>query len=99
MEDRQMAEWWKEAFDDTYLHIYARLDRSADESARHIVDRLALPPGVEILDLCGGYGRVAIPLARRGTRAAIRMRWRHQVRRSGPQDRRQSAFQSHHDRN
>ena len=61
-----MAEWWKEAFDDSYLHIYARLDRSADESARHIVDRLALPPGVEILDLCGGYGRVAIPLARQG---------------------------------
>ncbi|HEX9869354.1 MAG TPA: hypothetical protein VGC99_12315 [Candidatus Tectomicrobia bacterium] len=66
-----MAEWWKEAFDDSYLPIYARLDRSADQTAGHIVDRLALPPGVEILDLCGGYGRVAIPLARRGYRLTV----------------------------
>jgi 2-polyprenyl-3-methyl-5-hydroxy-6-metoxy-1,4-benzoquinol methylase len=71
MGDGSMAEWWQEAFDDSYLHIYARMDRSADESASYIVDRLALPPGVEILDLCGGYGRMAIPLARRGYRMTV----------------------------
>jgi 2-polyprenyl-3-methyl-5-hydroxy-6-metoxy-1,4-benzoquinol methylase len=71
MGDGRMAEWWQEAFDDSYLHIYARMDRSADESASYIVDRLALPPGVDILDLCGGYGRVAIPLARRGYRMTV----------------------------
>jgi 2-polyprenyl-3-methyl-5-hydroxy-6-metoxy-1,4-benzoquinol methylase len=71
MGDGRMAEWWQEAFDDSYLHIYARMDRSADESASYIVDRLALPPGVDILDLCGGYGRVAIPLAQRGYRMTV----------------------------
>jgi SAM-dependent methyltransferase len=71
MEDSDMAEWWKEAFDDSYLHIYARMDQLADDIASSIVDRLALPPGVEILDLCGGYGRVAIPLARRGYRLTV----------------------------
>jgi ubiquinone/menaquinone biosynthesis C-methylase UbiE len=53
------------------------MDRSADESASYIVDRLALPPGVEILDLCGGYGRVAIPLARRGYRMTVLDRSEH----------------------
>jgi SAM-dependent methyltransferase len=72
-----MAEWWKEQFDDTYLHIYARMDRSADDITGYIVDRLALPPGVEILDLCGGYGRVAIPLARRGYRLTVLDRSEH----------------------
>ena len=66
-----MAEWWQEAFDDSYLHIYAHLDRSAEEMARHIGNRLALPPGAEIPDLCGGYGRVAIPLAHRGYRMTV----------------------------
>jgi ubiquinone/menaquinone biosynthesis C-methylase UbiE len=47
------------------------MDRSEDESASYIVDRLALSPGVEILDLCGGYGRVAIPLACRGYRMTV----------------------------
>lgn len=32
----------------------------------HIVDLLSLPPGSEILDLCCGHGRHAIPLAERG---------------------------------
>jgi SAM-dependent methyltransferase len=77
MGDGGVAEWWQEAFDDSYLHIYARMDRSADESASYIVDRLALPPGVEILDLCGGYGRVAIPLARRGYRMTVLDRSEH----------------------
>lgn len=66
-----MTEWWKKDFDANYLHIYARMDRSADDMAGHIVDRLGLSPGAEVLDLCGGYGRIAIPLARRGYRMTV----------------------------
>ena len=62
-----MAEWWKEAFDDSYLHIYARLDRSADQTAGHIVDRLALPPGGELSG--AGHLRGLAPSASRRGRA------------------------------
>jgi 2-polyprenyl-3-methyl-5-hydroxy-6-metoxy-1,4-benzoquinol methylase len=47
------------------------MDQLADDMAGHIVDRLGLPPGAEILDLCGGYGLIAIPLARRGYRMTV----------------------------
>jgi D-alanine-D-alanine ligase len=62
-------EWWRTLFDDVYLETDARSVLSG-ELTRREVDGLieALQVGVRaaILDLCGGHGRHALELARRG---------------------------------
>ena len=60
--------WYVEFFGEDYLRLYAPIltpERTAQETA-DIVDRLGLPPGAKILDLCCGHGRHSIPLAHLG---------------------------------
>ncbi len=64
-------DWWKFFFDHTYLITDARsvcdkyLTRKEVDLLEHILD---LNKNDDILDLCGGYGRHSLELARRGYR-------------------------------
>ena len=62
-------DWWKSLFDEIYLITDARTVRD-DELTRQEIDSFTqlLPVGPEdrVLDLCGGQGRHAIELKRRG---------------------------------
>ncbi|MEV4807902.1 methyltransferase domain-containing protein [Nonomuraea sp. NPDC049421] len=56
-------------FDDDYLYFFAeQLDARADADAGLIWRLLDLRPGLEVLDLACGHGRIAGRLARRGCR-------------------------------
>jgi SAM-dependent methyltransferase len=58
--------WYGPLFGEDYLrHFRSPAERTAHE-VEQIVQRLALPPGSRILDLCCGYGRHTIPLAQHG---------------------------------
>jgi len=56
-------------FDEDYLYFYGpRLDDASDGDAETIWRLLELEPGMEVLDLCCGHGRIANRLAARGAR-------------------------------
>ncbi len=60
--------WWEAFFEETFLHLWpssSTPDREPAEVAG-LVSYLELPPEARILDLACGYGRIAVPLARRG---------------------------------
>lgn len=58
-----------QVFDDDYLYFYGpRLENVADGDADAIWRLLALDPGMEVLDLACGHGRIANRLATRGAR-------------------------------
>jgi SAM-dependent methyltransferase len=60
----------EDAFDDDYLYFYEELltpERTAAE-VELIWKLLELEPGLEMLDLACGHGRIANPLAERGVR-------------------------------
>ena len=60
--------WWEAFFEETFLHLWPSRsppDHEPSEIAG-LVSFLALPPEGRILDLACGYGRIAVPLARRG---------------------------------
>ena len=62
------AEWWRDVFSrPTFLQLYERADL---ERARIQVDQmlalLELQPPAHVLDVCSGYGRHSLELARRG---------------------------------
>jgi len=62
-------DWWKQIFDDVYLLTDARSVCDQDVTKKEvdfIQAALALDCSVPILDLCGGQGRHACELARRG---------------------------------
>lgn len=61
--------WWQTLFDDIYLVTDARTVNNVDVTRREVdlFDRiLPLRNRARILDLCGGQGRHALELARRG---------------------------------
>lgn len=56
-------------FDDDYLHFFAEpLEERADAETDLIWRLLGLEPGMEVLDLACGHGRIANRLAERGCR-------------------------------
>ena len=56
-------------FDEDYLYFFAsRLDAGAPAEAELVVRLLELRPGMEVLDLACGHGRMAMQLAARGMR-------------------------------
>ena len=57
-------------FDEDYLHFYAEMlgDERSDAEVERIWNLLALEPGMEVLDLACGHGRIANRLATRGCR-------------------------------
>jgi SAM-dependent methyltransferase len=62
--------WYRQLFGEDYLRDWADVltpERTASE-VEAIIQRLALPPGSAILDLCCGHGRHTIPLAQHGYR-------------------------------
>ena len=62
--------WYVDFFDGDYLRIFLPVlpdERTAAE-VNAVVERLGLPPGARLLDLCCGQGRQAVPLARLGYR-------------------------------
>ena len=67
-----MAElpWYREFFGEEYFRLFdgALTPERAAREVEGIVDLLSLPPGSQILDLCCGHGRIAIPLALAGYR-------------------------------
>jgi len=60
----------EQAFDDDYLYFYAPLltDERSEQEADLIWRLLDLKPGLEVLDLACGHGRIANRLAARGAR-------------------------------
>jgi SAM-dependent methyltransferase len=76
-----ITRWWQEGavtkpgsdaegrFGEDYLYFYGeRLDASGEAEAELIWHLLALEPGMEVLDLACGHGRIANALAARGCR-------------------------------
>lgn len=65
-----MSSWWQSFFDEQYLALWADVNppEQSEREADALVELLALEPGDRVLDAPCGYGRVAIPLARRGLR-------------------------------
>jgi ubiquinone/menaquinone biosynthesis C-methylase UbiE len=66
-----MNAWYTRIFNADYLRSYAHLDEIAVAQAEEVVACLGLPAGARILDLAGGYGRIAVPLAQRGYRVTV----------------------------
>ena len=63
------SDWWKTLFDETYLITDARTVRDAALTRKEVdvfCRLLPMGPDDRILDLCGGQGRHAIELQRRG---------------------------------
>jgi hypothetical protein len=61
--------WHDGPFDADYLRIFLPVlpdERTAAE-VNAVVERLGLPPGARLPDLCCGQGRHAVPLAQLGT--------------------------------
>ena len=62
-------DWWKTLFDDIYLLTDARTVRDEALTRREVdvfCNLVPMGPEVRVLDLCGGQGRHALELARRG---------------------------------
>ena len=58
-----------EVFNEDYLHFYGpQLEAVSNGQAETIWRLLDLEPGVEVLDLACGHGRIANRLAQRGAR-------------------------------
>jgi SAM-dependent methyltransferase len=61
---------WSDVFDEDYLYFYETLlsDERSDADVELIWRLLGLEPGMEVLDLACGHGRIANRLAERGAR-------------------------------
>ncbi len=65
-------DWWRDVFDrPAFLELYERADverarRQVDQVLRLLGEGEPLRPPARILDVCCGYGRHAVELARRG---------------------------------
>ena len=60
--------WWEAFFEESFLHLWPSSSTPDHEPSEveGLVSFLALPPEGRVLDLASGYGRIAVPLARRG---------------------------------
>lgn len=64
------ASWWKRYFDASYYELYQQMipEKRTHLQVDFIVKQLHLPTGATVLDLGCGYGRLAVPLAKKGYR-------------------------------
>lgn len=60
--------WWEKFFDQYYPEVYANLEALTSKEVDGVIKILGLKPKKKILDLCCGYGRHSLELARRGFR-------------------------------
>jgi SAM-dependent methyltransferase len=63
-----MDDWWKTFFDADYIRIWGWADVPAEtaQQAQAIWELLRLHEGSHVLDAACGYGRLSLPIARRG---------------------------------
>jgi len=61
-----MTEWWKKYFDEHYLKLYSYTEKSAASEVDAILRMLNITRPSRILDLCCGFGRHSIILAKKG---------------------------------
>jgi SAM-dependent methyltransferase len=63
-----MDDWWKTFFDADYTRIWGWADRPAEtaQQAQGVWELLTLHEGSRVLDAPCGYGRLSLPIARRG---------------------------------
>ena len=62
-----MSEWWRDFFDRDYVDIYGPVDaKKTAVEIEGIIKILKLRKGSRVLDLCCGYGRHSVGLARKG---------------------------------
>jgi SAM-dependent methyltransferase len=61
-----MGEWWTDFFDADYLRVYKERARAAATEVEFVRKQLRLRRGQRVLDVCCGYGRHSIPLAKAG---------------------------------
>jgi 2-polyprenyl-3-methyl-5-hydroxy-6-metoxy-1,4-benzoquinol methylase len=59
-------DWWEKYFDDNYLKLYSYTENSAPTEVESVLRMLNLKPPAKILDLCCGFGRHSLVLARNG---------------------------------
>jgi SAM-dependent methyltransferase len=62
--------WWDVYFNELYLRMFETVltPERTDQEVAGVIAMLDLRPGAQILDLCCGQGRHAVPLARAGYR-------------------------------
>lgn len=62
------TEWWKNFFNNHYWKLYKNKfsDKENKTIVNFIYEVLDLSKESSVLDLCGGYGRIAVPLAKKG---------------------------------
>ena len=61
-----MAEWYEEIFDNDYIKVYRETEKETSNDVDGIIDLLEPTKDQKIIDLCCGYGRHSIELAKRG---------------------------------
>jgi SAM-dependent methyltransferase len=64
--EAKMSEWYEEIFDIDYIQTYSEQHKRTSEDVDGMIELLSPTKEMKILDLCCGYGRHAIELARRG---------------------------------
>lgn len=79
-------DWWRTLFDEVYLKTDARTVQDDVLTRREVdglIQTLVLRPREIILDLCGGHGRHALELARRGFHHVLVVDFAHPLLRHG----------------
>jgi len=65
------VEWYKRSYRVDPMNFHPKLDAAADLQATFLIDLLGLKKDSRVLDLAGGAGRIAIPMARKGIRMTV----------------------------
>jgi SAM-dependent methyltransferase len=60
--------WWQDFFDETYLELWSPLHppERCEADAEALIELMGIAGGDRVLDAPCGYGRIALPLAKRG---------------------------------
>lgn len=63
-----MGAWWETFFDESYVSVWGALRRHAETEteADGLFRLVPIAPGARVLDAPCGYGRLSLPLAKRG---------------------------------
>jgi SAM-dependent methyltransferase len=64
-----MHKWWQEAFFKDLRPFFAQISpKETNQQVRYLIKKLKLKPGMSFLDCPCGFGRVSIPIAKKGIR-------------------------------